>query len=196
MAKDKDEIKDDQSGDEQGKLPSGKKPLIIKILLIAIGVVIIIGDAIITSYMVSTKAPEPKFKDGENPEQAIGAMVDKVSYGQWILSKGKEPMKFNLQKKDNSSSSSPILLADIVLAWNMADIGMFKKKDPTPELELRREQIKDIVVKFFNTKTVEEVSLAHEADLKGELQKYINGILPDNVARITNIFFPQYFVQQ
>ncbi|HPG32057.1 MAG TPA: flagellar basal body-associated FliL family protein [bacterium] len=198
MAKEKDDIKDEQPEDGQG-LPSGKKPLVIKILIIAIVAVVLIGAAIIVSFFVVNKENDGKIKKGDPGAQTADMMKDTINYGQWQLSKGKEPMKFNLQKKDANSAGSPILVADIVLAWNQDEVGSSwfgKKKDPSADLELRRDQIKDIVVNYFNTKTVEEVSLAHANDLKGDLQKYINNVLSDDVARIRNVFFPQYFIQQ
>ncbi|MBP7653896.1 flagellar basal body-associated FliL family protein [Candidatus Dependentiae bacterium] len=198
MAKEKEDVKEEQPEDGQG-LPSGKKPLVIKILIISIIAVILIGGAIIIAFFTSKNVNDSAVKKDDTGAQSVEMLKDTINYGQWQLSKGKEPMKFNLQKKDANSAGSPILLADIVLAWNQDEVGSSwagKKKDPSPDLEIRRDQIKDIVVNYFNTKTVEEVSLAHANDLKGDLQKYINNVLSDDVARIRNIFFPQYFIQQ
>ncbi len=193
MAKEKDDLNEQDGAQE---LPKGKKPLMVKILIGAIAAVILIGGAIIFGHFSAKKVNDDKLKQGQNLGQEIVSIEDKVLYSTWVLSKGKEPMKFNLRKKDPAASSGAILVAHINLAWNPDDIGMFKKKSPEAELETRREQLKDIVVKFFSTRTPDEVTLTHEIDLKSALQTQINSVLSEDVARITNIFFPEYFIQQ
>ncbi|HON57096.1 MAG TPA: flagellar basal body-associated FliL family protein [bacterium] len=193
MAKEKEETTEQENTQE---LPKGNKPLLVKILIGAIAGVIIIGAVIIFSTMSAKKVEDSKLKEGQNLGGEVVSIEDKVLYSTWLLSKGKEPMKFNLRKKDPNAGSGAILVAHIILAWNPADVGMFKKKSPEAELEMRREQLKDIVVKFFSTRTPEEVTLTHEIDLKSALQTQINSVLSEDVARITNIFFSDYFIQQ
>ena len=189
MAKDKD-VDENQEGGE-GSLPSGKKPAIVKILIFVIAGVILVGVAVIAAYMMSGKQKDEALKANQkDAAQESITIQDSTLYGTWLLSKGKEPMKFNLMKEGENGRES-LLLANIELAWKQTN----EKKPPEVELELRRAQLKSIVVQHFSTLTRKEADINNLNIIEKELLTKINSVMSDDVEKISKIFFTDYFIQ-
>lgn len=164
---DEDNIKEEQDEESSG----GKKKKIIYILAGLIGVVIFLSATFMISWFVVQSVKDEQV--GKATETAADERVrkDDPLHTQALSA---EPINFNL--KPDERGRSRLLQVNIVFA--------FKNRKVREEIEERQAQLKDIAVRYFGSRTAEEVSIERldtvvKKDLLVEFKRALRGDIED-----------------
>jgi len=179
--KEVDKEKDEQVAEEETAVTGEKKKILIYILAGVIGVVILVGAMIATAFFVSSKVRDENVgKTKEVTEQTAAAYVPPMET--FLLSK--DPLNFNL--KPDERGKSRVIQIGITFA--------FDDKALKEELDKRKDQVMDILVKFFGTKSAEEVQADKMGAVKQQLLNEFNGIINSKKYKIKDIYFWTYLI--
>lgn len=179
---------DDESGDEAegggGLLGfvGGMNSSIIRILLGAIGVVILIFITVGVSYWTMQTwflSSEPE----QNQSQQKTPGVAEEPYQEFVLEND-----FIITKQMPGSGRTRTLKVNIVIAFNSENSGV------TTELKQRKSQIRSRIFEILGNKNAEELGYDNMQDLRDELTNEINKMLTRG-NRISTVYFNNYVYQ-
>lgn len=181
---------EEETEKKESKLDSLKQNKMLLFIIIGVVAFLLIIFIVVAILIFSGGDDEAaNAQGGAQAEQQVSAdsKSSQAKAGSNLLSVGPMyPMDQIIVNLMTSSGGKRYLKTAIVLELSIAEMQ--------PELDTKRDVIRDIIITILSSKTFEEIQTTKgKQKLKDELQERINEILVDG--RISNIFFTDFMVQ-